>query len=119
MPDIEKVINQIDVDIQRAERTGEMLVYVGLKTAKDALAQLKEQEDSIRILISDLEDLQKEHDKLLDKKIPLITNGQEVVRCKDCKHWSEEFDRNCLKRSGWFRTTPDWFCADGEHKEGR
>ena len=44
MPDLEKVINQIDVDIQRAERTGEMLVYVGLKTAKDALALLKEQE---------------------------------------------------------------------------
>lgn len=85
----------------------------------DAIVLLKEQKDSIRILISDLEDLQKEHDKLLDKTIPLITNGQEVVRCKDCKHWSEEFDRNCLKRSGWFRTTPDWFCADAEHKEGR
>ena len=38
----------------------------------------------------------------------------EIVRCKDCKYWSEEFDRNCLKRSGWFQTTPDWFCADGE-----
>ena len=38
----------------------------------------------------------------------------QVVRCKDCKYWSEEFDRNCLKRSGWFQTTPDWFCADGE-----
>lgn len=40
----EKVINQIEVDIQRAERTGEMLVYVGLKTAKDAIAMMKEQE---------------------------------------------------------------------------
>jgi uncharacterized protein with PIN domain len=44
MADREKVINQIEVDIQRAERTGEMLVYVGQKTAKDALALLKEQE---------------------------------------------------------------------------
>ena len=40
----------------------------------------------------------------------------EVVRCKDCKHWSEELDRNCLIRSGWFQTTPEWFCADGERK---
>ena len=44
MSDREKVINQIEVDIQRAERTGEMLVYVGLKTAKDAISMLKEQE---------------------------------------------------------------------------
>lgn len=44
MTDREKVINQIDVDIQRAERTGEMLVYVGLKTAKAVLALLEEQE---------------------------------------------------------------------------
>jgi len=44
MPDRENVINQIDVDIQRAERTGEMLVYVGQKTAKDALALLKGQD---------------------------------------------------------------------------
>ena len=40
----EKVINQLDVDIQRAERTGEMLVYVGRKTAKEVLSLLKEQE---------------------------------------------------------------------------
>lgn len=44
MPDREKVINQLDVDIQRAERTGEMLVYVGRKTAKEVLSLLKEQE---------------------------------------------------------------------------
>ena len=44
MIDKEKVINQIEVDIQRAERTGEMLVHVGRKTAKDTLALLKEQE---------------------------------------------------------------------------
>ena len=44
MVDREKVINQIEVDIQRAERTGEMIVYVGRKTAKDVLALLKDQE---------------------------------------------------------------------------
>ena len=45
-------------------------------------------------------------------------NAPELIRCKDCKYWSEDFYRNCLKRSGWFRTTPDWFCADGRRKEG-
>ena len=44
-------------------------------------------------------------------------NHGELVRCKDSKYWSEEFDRNCLKRSGWFQTTPDWFCADAESKD--
>ena len=44
MPDREKVINQIEADIQSAERKGKMIVYVGRKTAKDALALLKEQE---------------------------------------------------------------------------
>ena len=44
MPDREKVIKQIEVDIGRANRTGEMFVYVGRKTATDALALLKAQE---------------------------------------------------------------------------
>ena len=44
MTDREKVIKQIEVDIGRANRTGEMFVYVGRKTATDALALLKAQE---------------------------------------------------------------------------
>lgn len=43
-------------------------------------------------------------------------NHGEIIRCKDCKHWSEAFDQNCMKHAGWFQTTPDWFCADGESK---
>lgn len=84
-----------------------------LSLADDAVELLKEQDDSIRILISDLEDLRKEHEKLLDKKIPLITNGQEVVRCKDCKWYDERFsicDDCGLPREQTF------FCADGKRK---
>ena len=77
----------------------------------DALELLKEQDDEIKILHSDLNDLQKEHDKLLDKKIPLITNGQEVVRCKDCKHW---WYGNYCDKHGKGQDIADWFCADGE-----
>ena len=50
-------------------------------------------------------------------ELPIIRQP-EIIRCRDCKYWSEEFDRNCLKRSGcfWFQTTPDWFCADGQRR---
>lgn len=88
----------------------------------DAIALLKEQEDSIRILTSDLEDLQKEHEKLLDKKIPLITNGQEVVRCKDCKHGRKSIKRMINDEQfywcKWSKGLRDgvWFCADGKKK---
>ena len=43
-------------------------------------------------------------------------NHGELIRCKDCKYWSKEHDRNCMIRQGWFPVGPDWFCADGERR---
>ena len=40
----------------------------------------------------------------------------EIVRCKDCKHYSEN---ECMIKAGWFPAQPEWFCADGERKEGK
>ena len=50
-----------------------------------------------------------------------------VIRCKDCKHW-RRFGLDVSKRKEYGRCewiastthTPyeDWFCADGEPKEG-
>ena len=42
-----------------------------------------------------------------------------VVRCKDCK-WHDNADDSpkylpCME----MKTNPNWFCADGERKEGR
>ena len=42
-----------------------------------------------------------------------------VVRCKDCKHYRNEepgmvYCSNIV--AGWVKD--DWFCADGEPKEG-
>ncbi len=54
--------------------------------------------------------------KLDDKKTGCVLEMHPLVLCKDCKYWSKEFDMNCLKHSGWFQTTPDWFCADGERR---
>ena len=44
-----------------------------------------------------------------------------IVRCKDCKHRDPE-DGRCDSGHGirWNLPRPDdWFCADGERKEGR
>lgn len=46
---------------------------------------------------------------------------KEVVRCKDCKHRDPE-DGKCDSGHGIQWQLPrqdDWFCADGERKEGR
>ena len=45
---------------------------------------------------------------------------KEVVRCKDCKHYDEDENSRlgtCLENG--VCSTQDWFCADGERKEGR
>lgn len=45
----------------------------------------------------------------------------ELVRCKDCKHRDpEDFKCDCGHDIHWELPRPDnWFCADGERKEGR
>lgn len=127
MHDREKVIRELkaarlffEMGSNRADGVvGNLGCKSGVKYIDDALVLLKEQDDHIRILSSDLEDLQKEHQRLLDKKIPLITQGQEVVRCKDCvkkgNSYLCRFDRD-LEEHGGHRTDADddWFCADGE-----
>lgn len=47
---------------------------------------------------------------------PLIKPPLELIRCKDCKYWSKEYDQNCMIKQGWFPVGPDWYCADGERK---
>lgn len=43
----------------------------------------------------------------------------EIVRCKDCEYWDTSWTEDstgfCGNVDG--RTTPDFFCADGERKE--
>ena len=40
---------------------------------------------------------------------------QELVRCKDCRHWNEE-EHDCNIKAGHFTAPPDWFCADGKRR---
>jgi len=81
--------------------------------AQQAITLLKEQEDHVRNLIADFDDLRKEHDRLLDKKIPLITNGQEVVRCKDCK---KRYTEECGLRMTYMPQDDMFYCAAGRVK---
>lgn len=47
-------------------------------------------------------------------------NHGELIRCKDCKHYSLPqigYERGeCLIKAGYFPVKPDWFCADGERR---
>lgn len=42
MTEIDKIINQLEVDYQRAERRGDAICYINRKTVRDALSILKE-----------------------------------------------------------------------------
>ena len=82
------------------------------------VAVLKEQEQDVQNLIADLGDLRKEHEKLLDKKIPLITSGQEVIRCKDCKYWQQLYgDKPFYSSIGCCYCDDMWRSLDGEATE--
>jgi hypothetical protein len=65
-------------------------------------------------------------DYFLEEDISPTIDAVPVVRCKDCKHWSAERINDYNKCRRWinvgvknFATMGDWFCADGERKEGR
>ena len=56
-------------------------------------------------------------DYFLDEAISPTVDAIPVVHCKDCKHWNEE-DRDCNIKVGHFTAPPNWYCADGERKDG-
>jgi len=50
-------------------------------------------------------------DKMMSTTIP-------VIRCKECKFWSNDgIIKSCKKHLG-FGYFENWFCADGEKKDG-
>lgn len=50
----------------------------------------------------------------LDKdKTGCVLEMRPLVLCKDCKH-----AEHCEIYAGWDGKHLDWFCADGERKEG-
>ena len=49
-----------------------------------------------------------------DKTRPVLETHP-LILCEDCKHWEPERDGYCPYNHIY--TVPDFFCADGEHKE--
>ncbi len=48
-------------------------------------------------------------------EVPTI-DAVPVVRCGECKHYNAGFE--CLAEGYGIERDPDWFCADGERREG-
>lgn len=50
----------------------------------------------------------------IEGNAPVVDRPQELVRCKDCKHW-EQSNGHCPLNNIF--TYAEWFCADGERKD--
>ena len=103
--DREKVIRDFETIINICREDGCDFVDLSFECAEYILALLKEQEQMYYTL---------EHDWRMCRK--LLKEQEAIVRCKDCK-----------KRNSWecwqyffgrIKIPDDWFCADGEEKEG-
>ena len=63
-----------------------------------------------------LDELMPQCAELVRDAISLLKEQPEIVRCKDCKHYDNDTQSCNNGLDGIF--FPDWFCADGELKEG-
>ena len=54
-------------------------------------------------------------------------SGKELVRCKECNHFKRDIScvgvygerkTNTCEWHGFADVKPDWYCADGERKDG-
>lgn len=83
----------------------------------DAIAMLKEQQEQIDRLIEE----NASNAEMAEGLKELLKEHEAVVRCKDCVECY--FASNRIQSEQTFAcgkygidVTPDWFCADGEHK---
>ena len=54
--------------------------------------------------------------KLDEKKTGCVLEMKPLVLCKDCKHYRKD---TCSAGAGMaFPPPDDWFCADGERRDG-
>lgn len=56
----------------------------------------------------------------LAQEIEQLKQRPDVVRCKDCKHqnWINAETGCIVCKFGRGTNAPDWYCADGERKDG-
>ena len=105
MLDRKKVIKHFEHLLNAAKGNYQDFVDLTVDVGEEILALLKEQESIIKTLKSDLQET-----------LDIVANRGNVVRCKDCKKhntwecWQYFFGRMNLP--------DDYYCADGELKEG-
>ena len=46
-----------------------------------------------------------------------VMPGQELIRCKNCKHYTKEGHVRCWNPHGMHPTDPDDYCSRAERKE--
>ena len=125
MPDREKVIHAVETafELWIDEYTGcSWFKEDEVRQAKeDAIAVLKEQEDMGKELTDAMELVRKKNERI-EK---LLKEQEAVVYCKDCKYGKiHGINVECIAHEEvGYDPEPwhplEWFCADGERKEGR
>ena len=139
--DREKVIKKLAVRIQ-SDSEGWNTIELPIEEAKDILAMLKEQQSEILDFIESVARLTVENEILKKDNLAKyvlhehqvndhlrkqLANRPEIVRCKYCKHRSEEMydyygnpnNKVYVCQIHDLATKPDWFCADWKRKEAR
>lgn len=109
MPDRERIIEALQYLIS-GECTDTQFDY--LDEIEAAIALLKEQEAKMK----HCNDITLEYAKEVFRLQTLLKEQQEIVRCKDCTYRGEI---NCPQYYRRDELSDDYFCADGERKEGR
>lgn len=74
-----------------------------------------EREEEIIISQSDLR--AREHMPTNSVEYKRQINWSPLVRCKDCKYGIDWDGRLGCEWHGFYRTEPNWFCADGKRKD--
>ena len=89
----------------------------------DVIALLNEQDEEIKRLKGELHGFGDLFQALSEKTESVIDEQQKIVLCKDCKYCSSEIRdgiqfAKCELKHNWMPQA-EWFCADGERREGR
>ena len=54
------------------------------------------------------------YSKAIEDAITLLKEQPEIIRCKDCKHYNNNYCT--LQVWEWWKVSPNGFCADGERR---
>ena len=112
-----------DCPWEQCEQFNQKKVEIPVTLALDVINLLKEQEHKDRMFHALEDDWKRLKELLKEQKTANLyrcpncgtwVSAENVVRCKDCKHWKLTSCPVTEHKLGYM--PPDWFCADGEKK---